>query len=80
VRLYWEGRRRPVRFAPGQRVDIPVGVARFAREEPMPPRRWVERCYNVTRWTEFPRGGHFAALEQPELLAQDIREFFRPLR
>jgi pimeloyl-ACP methyl ester carboxylesterase len=80
MRLYWEGRRRPVRFAPGQRVDIPVGVARFAKEEPMPPRKWVERCYNVQRWTEFPRGGHFAALEQPELLAQDIRDFFRPLR
>ena len=80
MRLYWEGRRRPVRFAPGQRVDVPVGVARFAKEEPMPPRKWVERCYNVQRWSEFPCGGHFAALEQPELLAQDIREFFRPLR
>jgi pimeloyl-ACP methyl ester carboxylesterase len=80
MRLYWEGRRRPVRFAPGQRVDVPVGVARFAKEEPMPPRKWVERCFNVQRWSEFPCGGHFAALEQPELLAQDIREFFRPLR
>jgi len=80
MRLYWEGRRRPVRFAPGQRVDVPVGVARFAKEEPMPPRKWVERCYNVRRWTEYPRGGHFAALEQPEVLAEDIREFFRALR
>jgi pimeloyl-ACP methyl ester carboxylesterase len=80
MRLYWEGRRRPVRFEPGQRVEVPVGVARFAKEEPMPPRKWVERCYNVRRWTEIPRGGHFAALEQPELLAQDIREFLRPLR
>jgi pimeloyl-ACP methyl ester carboxylesterase len=80
MRLYWEGRRRPVRFAPGQRVEVPVGVARFAKEEPMPPRKWVERCYNVQRWTELPRGGHFAALEQPEILAQDIREFSRALR
>jgi pimeloyl-ACP methyl ester carboxylesterase len=46
----------------------------------MPPRKWVERCYNVQRWTELPRGGHFAALEQPEILAQDIREFSRALR
>jgi pimeloyl-ACP methyl ester carboxylesterase len=80
MRLYWEGRRRPVKFAPGQRVTVPVGVARFAKEEPMPPRKWVQRGYNVTRWNEFPNGGHFAALEQPETLAQDIRDFFRPLR
>jgi pimeloyl-ACP methyl ester carboxylesterase len=45
-----------------------------------PPREWVERGYNVQRWTEMPRGGHFAAAEQPELLAEDIRAFFRPLR
>ena len=46
----------------------------------MPPREWVERCYNLQRWAELPRGGHFAAMEEPELLAQDIRAFFRPLR
>ena len=46
----------------------------------MPPREWVERAYDVVRWTEMPRGGHFAAMEEPELLAEDIREFFRPLR
>ena len=41
---------------------------------------WAERSYNVCRWTEMPRGGHFAALEEPQLLAEDIRAFFRPLR
>ena len=46
----------------------------------MPPREWAERAYDVVRWTEFPRGGHFAAMEEPELLAEDIRAFFRPLR
>jgi pimeloyl-ACP methyl ester carboxylesterase len=46
----------------------------------MPPRSWVERGYDVRRWTNLPRGGHFAAMEQPERLARDIREFFRPLR
>ena len=44
------------------------------------PRSWVERVCDVRRWTEFPRGGHFAALEAPELLAEDIRAFFRTLR
>ena len=41
---------------------------------------WVERVYDVRRWTDMPRGGHFAAMEEPALLAEDIRAFFRPLR
>jgi pimeloyl-ACP methyl ester carboxylesterase len=44
------------------------------------PREFAERFFQVARWTEMPRGGHFAAMEQPELLAEDIRAFFRPLR
>ena len=44
------------------------------------PRKWAEAQYNITHWTEMPRGGHFAAMEQPELLVEDLREFFRPLR
>ena len=46
----------------------------------MPPRALAERGLNIARWTEMPKGGHFAAMEQPELLAKDLREFFRPLR
>lgn len=80
LRLYWEVRRRPLRFAPGERIRVPCAVARFAQEAPFPPRSWAERVYNVRRWTSFPVGGHFAALEQPALLAEDIRAFFRPLR
>ena len=45
-----------------------------------PPRSYVERVYNIERWTEMPRGGHFAALEQPDLLVEDIRAFARSLR
>ena len=59
---------------------MPCGVARFPKEAPSPPREWVERCFDLRRWTEMPRGGHFAALEEPALLAADIRAFFRPLR
>ena len=80
LRLYKANRLKPLRLEPGERVEPPLGVALFPRELPMPPRSWVERGHNVVRWSEMPRGGHFAALEQPELLAEDIRAFFRPLR
>jgi pimeloyl-ACP methyl ester carboxylesterase len=80
MRFYRENRRWPVHFARGERVLPPLGVAAFPHETLMPPRAWVERVYDVARWTPLPRGGHFAAMEAPELLAHDIREFFRPLR
>ncbi|MDO7895907.1 epoxide hydrolase family protein [Pseudomonas citrulli] len=79
-RPYVEGSQRPLLFNSGERVTPPVGVAVFPKELPMPPRSWVQRGYNVTHWSAMPRGGHFAALEQPQLLAQDIRAFFRTLR
>jgi pimeloyl-ACP methyl ester carboxylesterase len=60
--------------------DVPTAFAMFPRDLSSPPREWAERFFKVERWTEMPRGGHFAALEQPELLVEDIREFFRPLR
>jgi pimeloyl-ACP methyl ester carboxylesterase len=58
---------------------VPAGFALF-RSDIHPPREWAERFFRVERWTEMPRGGHFAAHEEPELLAEDIRAFFRPLR
>jgi pimeloyl-ACP methyl ester carboxylesterase len=79
MRLYYESRATPLHFAPGERVNVPVGVAVFPLEAPRPPRSWVERAYNVTHWSEMESGGHFAALEEPEALASDIRTFFRPL-
>ena len=61
---------------PGRRVDVPVGVANFPREiVPFPPRRYAELAYNIVHWTDMPRGGHFAALEEPSLLLEDIRAF-----
>ena len=75
LRFYWEGRRSPLTFAARDFVAVPVAIAHFAREIPIPPRSYVERGYNVTRWTEFDRGGHFAALERPDALAADIRSF-----
>lgn len=79
-RFYKESRKRPQAFPPSERVVPPLAVAAFPRELPTPPRSWVARAFNVQRWTQMPKGGHFAALEQPELLVEDIRAFFRPLR
>jgi microsomal epoxide hydrolase len=65
----------------GARIQVPMGYAEFPKEILRPPRSLAERMYaDIRRWTRMPKGGHFAALEQPELLAQEIREFFRPLR
>jgi microsomal epoxide hydrolase len=60
--------------------DVPTAFAIFPRDISHPPREWAERFFNVERWTEMPRGGHFAAMEEPERLVDDIRAFFRPRR
>ena len=66
---------------PGQRVAVPVGYAAFPKEILRPPGTVAARTYaDIRRWTEMPRGGHFPALECPDALAGEIREFFRPLR
>jgi pimeloyl-ACP methyl ester carboxylesterase len=80
ARLYFESRAAPLRLSATNRVTPPVALALFPKEIPLPPRALAERGYNFVRWTEMPRGGHFAAMEQPELLADDIRAFFRELR
>jgi microsomal epoxide hydrolase len=65
----------------GKTVDVPVGYCQFPREMLRPPRSLAARMYSdIRRWSEMKRGGHFAALEQPEDLAGEVREFFRPLR
>ena len=55
---------------------MPTGVAAFPKEIMKAPRNWCEARYNITHWTDMPRGGHFAAFEQPELFVEDVREFF----
>ncbi len=69
-------------FHPAERIEIPVAVANFPRDylNAHPPRAMAERSYNITQWSEFEHGGHFAGLEQPELLIDDIRKFFSALR
>jgi pimeloyl-ACP methyl ester carboxylesterase len=65
----------------GVTVDVPTGYCEFPREILRPPRSLAERTYtDIRRWSVMPRGGHFAALEQPAALADEVRAFFRPLR
>lgn len=79
-RWYYENRKAPLQFGPDDFVKVPCAIVRFPKEDPFPPLEWIERGYNIQRWTEMPRGGHFAAAEEPELLAEDIRAFFRRFR
>lgn len=64
---------------PAWRTTVPVGVAQFPHDLVSAPREFAERWYDVRRWTEMPRGGHFAAWEQPELFADDLRAFVTDL-
>ena len=59
---------------------VPAAFALFPKDISQPPREWAQRFFNVQRWTEMPRGGHFAALEEPHKLAEDIRAWFRLFR
>jgi pimeloyl-ACP methyl ester carboxylesterase len=61
-------------------VEAPTGVAVFLKEVMLMPRKWAERYYNLKRWTVMPSGGHFAPMEEPERLVEDIRAFFHGLR
>jgi microsomal epoxide hydrolase len=78
-RLYYEAQQTGT-FVADAKVEVPVGVAAFPAEIIRPPRRWAEPRYDIRQWTEMPRGGHFAAFEEPDLLLEDVRNFFRPLR
>jgi pimeloyl-ACP methyl ester carboxylesterase len=60
--------------------QVPAAFALFPKDISQPPREWAERFFNVQRWTEMAHGGHFAAMEEPELLAEDIRIWFRTFR
>jgi pimeloyl-ACP methyl ester carboxylesterase len=80
ARLYWETNQTGVLKETLPFIGIPTGVARYPKEVLRWPRSWVERQFNVTHWAVMPRGGHFAAMEQPELFSDDVRAFFRTVR
>ena len=77
MRMYYENSHT---LPPLGHIEVPTGIALFPADILLPPQESAERRLNIARWTTMPRGGHFAAMEEPELLADEIRAFFRPLR
>ena len=80
TRLYYEAFSKAWNLGKDEKIQVPVAVAAFPSENTVPLREWSERGYNVQHWTDMPAGGHFAALEEPVKLVEDIRDFFRGLR
>jgi len=80
TRMYFENQKHLWTMEKDQKVPAPAGMAMFPQEISKPPREWGERSYHVRRWTEMASGGHFAALEEPQLLAEEVRAFFRDFR
>ena len=81
MRLYYETMKSGRFFGPPEEgIKVPTAFAVFPGELTRLPRAWAAKEYNVVRWTEMPSGGHFAAMEEPDLLVDDVRAFFRELR
>jgi pimeloyl-ACP methyl ester carboxylesterase len=80
TKIYYETLQKAWDMAKDEKIEVPCGIAVFPAEISVPPREWAERSYNVQQWTVMPAGGHFAALEEPVRLVEDVRNFFRPLR
>ncbi|CAM4245541.1 alpha/beta hydrolase [Zobellia nedashkovskayae] len=79
IRIYHETSLKPLVFKENDFVHLPVGFANFPKEIPVPPRKYIEKGFNIVHWTEMPKGGHFAAFEEPELLSADVIAFFKKI-
>jgi epoxide hydrolase len=79
VRTYYEGAQVEAPLKPGDRIEVPTAVAHCPFDAPL-PREWAERQTNLKHFTDFPRGGHFTAWEEPELYVKDLQEFIAELR
>jgi microsomal epoxide hydrolase len=78
---YYARMHRPWPIPDGATIEVPMGYCEFPREMLRPPRSMAERMFrDIRRWSVMPKGGHFAAMEQPDALASELRDFFRPLR
>jgi microsomal epoxide hydrolase len=80
IRLYYETMKSGRIGVTQGRIEVPTGIAVFPKEIYKPPRAWAEKAYDLRQFSVFERGGHFAALEQPEALVADVRSFFRGVR
>ena len=79
TRIYYENGKNPVEN-PLTYINVPTGAAIFPAEIFITPRAWAAAAYDLRHWTIMPEGGHFAALEKPDLYLNDLREFFGLLR
>ena len=80
--IYFGRREEGGRYFPKnfKKIKVPTAIAEFPKEmSGWPPKSYVNRIFNIKRWTKMPKGGHFAALEEPETLATDILEFIKKL-
>ena len=80
LRIYWEMRQARREAVPIDRIEVPTAIAMFPGEISYPPRAWIEAAFNVVRWSNPVRGGHFAAMEAPEEFCEDVGQFFRQLQ
>ena len=80
LRIYWEMRQARREAMPIDRIEVPTAIAMFPGEISYPPRAWTEAAFNVVRWSNPVRGGHFAAMEAPEEFCEDVSQFFRQLQ
>lgn len=79
MRIYYENRSTPA-IKPTGYIDVPTGVALFPAEIYITPRAWAEAAYDIRHWSQMPRGGHFAALEETEAYLNELNTFFRLVR
>jgi pimeloyl-ACP methyl ester carboxylesterase len=77
VNMYYENTHS---LPPMGKIEIPTGIALFAQDILLPPKEWTIKNLNIVQWTEIPRGGHFTAMEEPDLFVEDIRKFYRQLK
>ena len=80
IRIYYESRHNPWALGKDERINVPTAVTAFPGELVRPPKKFLERVFNLQQHTEMPKGGHFPAFEEPELFVEDVRKFFRTLR
>jgi len=77
VNMYYENTHS---LPPMGKIEVPTGIDLFAQDILLPPKEWTIKNLNVIQWTEMPRGGHFTAMEEPDLFVEDICKFYRQLK
>ncbi|MDO3694643.1 epoxide hydrolase [Wenyingzhuangia sp. chi5] len=77
VNIYYENTHS---LPPMGKIEVPTGIALFAQDILLPPKEWTIKNLNVIHWAEMPRGGHFTAMEEPDLFVEDICKFYRHLK